>query len=213
MRYPQNVELQDMPLRARKKQRTREQIALAAARLFARQGFDQTTIAEIARAADVSEQTVYNYFPNKEQLVFDEDAAFEARLVSMVRDRAPGKSLSESVRREAHAFLDELERRPVTAALKGGMPHLIAISPTLRRYWLEMAERHTSAVAKALVLERGQALPPAAAAVIARALTSVFVVIVDEIGRTMRDGGNRRTVLKTLRRQINLAINLLGEGL
>jgi AcrR family transcriptional regulator len=201
-----------MPLRARKKQRTREQIALAAARLFAQQGFDQTTIAEIARAADVSEQTVYNYFPNKEQLVFDEDAAFEARLVSMVRDRAPGKSLSESVRREAHAFLDELERRPV-AALKGGMPHLIAVSPTLRRYWLEMAERHTSAVAKALILERDQALPPAAAVVIARALTSVFVVIVDEIGKTMREGVNRRTVLKMLRRQIDLAINLLGEGL
>jgi hypothetical protein len=76
-----------------------------------------------------------------------------------------------------------------------------------------MVERHTSAVAKALVLERDQALPPAAAVVIARALTSVFVVIVDEIGKTMREGVNRRTVLKTLRHQIDLAINLLGEGL
>jgi AcrR family transcriptional regulator len=200
-------------LRARKKQRTREHIALTAARLFAEQGFDRTTIAEIARAADVSEQTVYNYFPTKEQLVFDEDAAFEARLVSMVRERAPGQPLSDTVRREAHAFLDELERRPLTAARKGGMPHLIAVSPALRRYWLEMVERHTSAVAKALVLERDRALPPAAAMVIARALTSVFVVIVDEIGKTMRDQGNRKNVLKTLRRQIDLAINLLGEGL
>jgi hypothetical protein len=41
----------------------------------------------------------------------------------------------------------------------------------------------------------------------------VFAVPLNKIGKTMREGVNRRTVIKTLRRQIDLAINLLGEGL
>jgi AcrR family transcriptional regulator len=58
-------------LRARKKQQTRRVIADTARRLFAERGFEQVTIAEIARAADVSDKTVFNYFPAKEDLYFD----------------------------------------------------------------------------------------------------------------------------------------------
>jgi AcrR family transcriptional regulator len=56
--------------------------------------------------ADVSEQTVYNYFPTREQLVLDEDEAFEARLVAMIRDRPKGTSFVDAVRTEALCFLD-----------------------------------------------------------------------------------------------------------
>ena len=57
-------------LRERKKQQTRELIAETARRLFTERGFERVTVAEIARAAEVSEQTVFNYFPTKEELVF-----------------------------------------------------------------------------------------------------------------------------------------------
>ena len=56
-------------LRERKKQRTREDIAAAAMALFSARGFDDVTVADVARAADVSEKTVFNYFPTKEDLV------------------------------------------------------------------------------------------------------------------------------------------------
>jgi len=58
-------------LRERKKARTRQAIADAAARLFAQRGYEQVAVSDVAREAEVSEQTVYNYFQTKEQLVTD----------------------------------------------------------------------------------------------------------------------------------------------
>src|SRR2546430_1522303 len=59
-----------MGLRDAKKLRTRQEIADQAMKLFAQRGFDGVTVAEVATAADVSEKTVYNYFPTKEDLFF-----------------------------------------------------------------------------------------------------------------------------------------------
>ena len=50
-------------------------------------------MAEIARAADVSEKTVFNYFPRKEDLVYWRLESFEEELLGAVRDRAPGESV------------------------------------------------------------------------------------------------------------------------
>jgi AcrR family transcriptional regulator len=68
--YPETVsELLDR--RARKKAQTREQIRAIAHRLFDERGFDEVTIADVARAADVAVQTVFNHFATKEELFFD----------------------------------------------------------------------------------------------------------------------------------------------
>lgn len=71
-------------LRERKKLRTRQAIRAAARRLIDEQGYDQTTVEQIAAAAEVSPSTVFRYFRNKEQIVLrDEDYAFSgAELLS-----------------------------------------------------------------------------------------------------------------------------------
>src|SRR2546428_4342397 len=86
-------------LRERKKEQTRQAIAETARRLFAERGFDAVTVAEVARAADVSEGTVFNYFPTKEDLFYGQMETFEAALIDAVRERAPGVSVLSAFRR------------------------------------------------------------------------------------------------------------------
>ena len=83
-------------LRERKKERTRQQIGEAAQRLFAERGFDAVTVAEVARAADVSVGTIFNYFRTKEELFYSGMEAFEARLVDAVRERPAGQPVLEA---------------------------------------------------------------------------------------------------------------------
>ena len=198
-------------LRSRKKQRTRQEIADAALLLFATHGFDAVTIAEIARAAEVSDQTVYNYFKTKESLVFDEDEAFEARFVAMVRDRPETQSLLEAVRAQVHAFLDALSHRPTGVQHRGSMPYLVATSAPLRRHWLAVAERHGRAVAEALVADSKGALSLTEAKVLATSLVGVFAVIIDEIGQTMTSDGDVVARIKTLRHEIDSALERMAH--
>src|SRR4029450_10280258 len=88
----------ELGLRARKKEQTRRAIAEAAAQLFAEHGFDEVTVADVARAADVSEGTVFNYFPTKENLFYDQMEVFETSLLEAVRARAAGESVLSAFR-------------------------------------------------------------------------------------------------------------------
>jgi len=203
----------ELPLRLRKKIRTRQQIADAAARLFAARGYDAVTVADVAGLAEVSEQTVYNFFSSKEQLVLDEDAAFEARLLALVRERAPGTPLDECVQDGAHRFLDELERRPAGAGAAGSLPCLIQVSPTLRRAWLEALDRYAGSLALALGECGARAVSPPVARVLAAAILAVFAMIVDEVGRAMKSGGSVRSVIKKLRGQVDDALERLAPAL
>jgi AcrR family transcriptional regulator len=88
-----------MGLREAKKASTREAIAQAAMGLFVKRGFDHVTVGEIAHAANVSEKTVFNYFPTKEDIFFDEVPAQLAALAEAIRGRAPGETLVGALHR------------------------------------------------------------------------------------------------------------------
>ncbi|MGW6205466.1 TetR/AcrR family transcriptional regulator [Streptomyces sp. NPDC055089] len=87
-------------LRERKKRQTRQYLSDVATGLFLERGFDAVTIAEIARAADVSVNTVYNYFPTKEDLFLDRSQGVVDRLSRYVRGRDEGESAADAVLRE-----------------------------------------------------------------------------------------------------------------
>ncbi|GGT73331.1 TetR family transcriptional regulator [Actinomadura citrea] len=108
-------------LRERKKMRTRQAIATAALRLFAERGYEETTIADIAAAADVSPRTFFSYFPSKEDVIFAEIDDRLAEVAERLR-RTPGESPMETIRRSIVDVLEAVvaehrEYGPVQVAL------------------------------------------------------------------------------------------------
>src|SRR3954454_4397572 len=85
-------------LRERKKQRTRETIVREALPLFRERGYDATTIADIAAAADIAPRTFFGYFPSKEAVLFGEaDADFESFRAAL-EERPDGVTTMEAMR-------------------------------------------------------------------------------------------------------------------
>ncbi|MFE7389543.1 TetR/AcrR family transcriptional regulator [Streptomyces sp. NPDC057582] len=87
-------------LRERKKRQTRQHLSDVATALFLERGFDAVTIAEIAQVAEVSVNTVYNYFPTKEDLFLDRSSDVVGLLSRYVRGRHRGDSAADAVLRE-----------------------------------------------------------------------------------------------------------------
>src|SRR5205809_6037235 len=102
----------DLGLRERKKARTRQVIADAAARLFAERGYEQVAVSDVAREAEVSEQTVYNYFQTKEQLVTDYDQEVQDQLGRLIRTRAPGITPAGAIREFTLDVVEGIRRVP-----------------------------------------------------------------------------------------------------
>jgi AcrR family transcriptional regulator len=105
-------------LRERKKQRTRQQIIEAAMGLFAERGYHATTIADIAAAAEVAPRTFFSYFPSKEAVVFHNVDRDLDGLASALRDRLPGETVFEALRRWIDAMFDEFAADQEEAVLR-----------------------------------------------------------------------------------------------
>ena len=121
-------------LRDRKRQQTWGLIAQTARRLFKERSFDAVTVDDIARAADVSRKTVFNYFPSKEDLLFSGMEVYEAQLLEAIRARKPGESILTAFMgfvTEPRGLLaaedpDAGERLAALSRLIAGSPRLLA---------------------------------------------------------------------------------------
>jgi AcrR family transcriptional regulator len=141
-------------LRERKKQATRAHIAAVATALFAEHGFEATTIAQIARAAEVAKMTVTNYFPLKEDLLFDRAPEIVALLADAVAARAPGTTPEQAVGRVYRRRL--AERWPALAFVGPRFARTVEASPALRTRERTMLLEQEDALAAVLV---GEAAP------------------------------------------------------
>ena len=137
-------------LRERKKRQTREAIAGAAMELFQARGYDAVTVADVARAVDVSEKTVFNYFATKEDLVFFRSEDRLAAQVEAIRTRPAGVSLPQLFEAETLAWLDQLESGEVEALMM--VPRVVRTSAALQArlltYWEREAHELTVAVSE-----------------------------------------------------------------
>jgi AcrR family transcriptional regulator len=85
-------------LRERKKQRTRDALLRAALELFTTQGYERTTVDEIAEAVGVSQRTFFRYFAGKEDAAFALQEITESQFVEAVRRRPPHEAPLEALR-------------------------------------------------------------------------------------------------------------------
>ena len=193
-------------LRERKKQRTREQIAEAARELFTEHGFDRVTVAQVARAAEVSEQTVFNYFATKEDLVY-------WRLAT-IRDRGEGESVLAAFRRFLLAQGGLLGRHDAAAREQlTSFTRMIVSSPALQAREAQILEGYTASLA-ALIAEETAAPPgdirPAA---VANALMGVHRALIAHTRSRIVAGGLKPSLPRSVRAQAEHAFDLLEGGL
>ncbi len=197
-------------LRARKKARTRQAIADAAARLFAERGYEQVAVSDVAREAEVSEQTVYNYFQTKEQLVTDRDQLIQEELSRLIRTRAPGTTPAAAIR---GFVLDAVEgiRRIPAGQWRGEIGFLAAVSPTVRRLSLEMSDRQAATLAA--VIAETEEVAPEIAKLRGIALAGIFQIIITEAGRRTREGQSQDQIADELRPAIEAVLDDLDRWL
>jgi AcrR family transcriptional regulator len=192
-------------LRERKKARTRQLIADTAARLFAERGYEHVAVADVARAAEVAEQTVFNYFPTKEQLVTDRDQQIQARLGNLIRSRPPGVTPAAAVKDFVLASVAGIRKIPHDV-WRGELGYLAAISPTVRRLALDLVDRQATALAAAI--SDSTDLPPEIARLWGISLAGVYQIIIAEAGRRTVAGQSQAKIAKELEAVIG---NVLAE--
>ncbi len=196
-------------LRARKKAQTRQHIADVAAHLFATLGYDEVSIIEVAQAAQVSEQTVYNYFPAKHDLVLDRAEEFRQRYVRTVLDRPPGTSPAAALRAEAMEDIERYRHTDLNLA-RGEFSALCARHPNLRRFALELRDQQAETVTAALT-ETCPGLHPVVARAHVAALISVFQLIADRIGHSVLAGAAPDAVADDLTAAVNVVLEDLDK--
>ncbi len=195
-----------MGLRESKKLHTRQQIADEAMRLFVTRGFDHVTVAEIAAAAGVSQKTVFNYFPTKEDLFFDEVPKREAALVDAISGRGEGESILAALRRLQLAECPRLcSPGFVTFA------RIIEDSTALQAKELEVMARFAQVLSTAIQSELG--LDERDARIAAGLLISVHRLIFIRARKQALAGSHGPAAVRRLRADLERAYDLLEHGL
>ncbi|MGW4717144.1 TetR/AcrR family transcriptional regulator [Nocardia sp. NPDC004260] len=122
--------------RDREKARVRRELVDAALRLFELHGFEQTTVQQIADAAQVSRRTFHRHFPSKLAVVFSHEEDLMAQLLAAVDRRPASESVLTAVRAALHDFLlDERDApsRDRQAETARRARQLLVGNPELRR--------------------------------------------------------------------------------
>ena len=202
-------------LRERKKQQTRQLLTDTARRLFAERGFENVSVSEIARVADVSEATVFNYFPTKEDLVYSGLERFENALLAAVRERPAGETVIDAFGRfvlEPRGFFAAPDDRTARELL--GVGRMIAASPALRAREEQIFARYTRVLARLIADEARAPDGDVRPYVVANALIGVHRALIDYVREQLNtEPLDRERLQRGLRRRGQAALELVRHGI
>ena len=198
-------------LRDEKRRQIRRHIAEVATALFLERGFAPVTIAEVARTAEVSVNTVYTYFPSKEDLVFYPEEASAQRMVQMVRDRRLGESAATAVLGALRGELRHGDRMVGLTEGFGRFLEMVRAEPTLAVRLDSIGREMVDALAATLATETraapGDRLPRLVASQLGWAQEQLF----REVTERSRAGEHPAAIAGAALDLLDTLEKLLGE--
>jgi AcrR family transcriptional regulator len=177
--------------------------------LFEAHGFGNVTISQIADAAGVSKMTVTNYFPRKEDLVFDQAEESVRGLADAFAARAPGESLLAAIRRDyaERITAGDVTLGPPTAAFA----RMVHDSQTLASRLREIADQAEQALADAIAAETGaDGTQPQ---IVAAQLAAIHRVLFADSAKRVLAGQPRDEIKPSLTESARRAFDLLEPSL
>jgi len=195
-------------LRERKKARTRAAIREHALRLFREKGYDDTTVEQIAEAAEVSPSTFFRYFPTKEDVVLQDD--MDLLWLEAIQEQSPELSPLAAMRAGVHAAFARMGEDDWTNLRE--MTELAMTVPAVRARMMAELARTTQVIAEAVAQRTGHdpsdfAVRTLAGAVVGVAIAAYF----DEADDLMALGD--QTKLATFADKFEYGLALLEAGL
>ncbi|MDF3140833.1 MULTISPECIES: TetR family transcriptional regulator [unclassified Streptomyces] len=145
-------------LRERKKQRTREALLRTALELFTTQGYEGTTVDDIAEAVDVSQRTFFRYFAGKEEAALALEEMTVAHFLEAVRERPPHEAPMEALRQavlEGWDTLNDVIEAVAPVELYLRMYKVIESTPALLAAHLRRSVEVEEAIARILAAREG----------------------------------------------------------
>jgi AcrR family transcriptional regulator len=176
-----------MSLRDRKRARTRQALIDAATELFERQGYDETTVAEIAAAAEIGTRTFFSYFASKEELLFPESDARVRATLDAIAARGPDDGPAEVLLRALGDAADTSD--DLVGPLAALRTRLIRTVPAVRGRALAIQFDAQRKIARHLAEAFPDRLDPVGAA----ALTGAFVGAITGALQALLDGADQAT--------------------
>jgi AcrR family transcriptional regulator len=203
-------------LRERKKLETRQRISDLATQMFVEQGYDAVRVADIAARAGISEKTVYNYFPTKESLVFDQaDAQLEGVLRAVserTRGVSPLRAYLDETKRQMQQFADPEDFDQVRVMIPA-FGRMLEAAPALRAAWGGHRDRMVTAVAEVLAADLGvDALDPEPRTA-ARALVSLTELQFDSVLRNIWVAQSAAQLCELVESDLERGARLLDSGM
>jgi AcrR family transcriptional regulator len=191
-------------LRERKKARTRASLREHALRLFREQGYQNTTVEQIAAAAEVSPSTFFRYFPTKEDLVLQDD--MDTRMIAALEQQPPDLGPVAAVRAASRQMFDSYTADDIDILRE--TTRLTTTVPEIRARAMDEFARTITVVAEAVARRAGRPPDDLAVRTAAGAIVGVIMAV------TMPwEGWSERTSLEGTFGHIDEALGLLEAGL
>ena len=160
-------------LRERKKARTRAALQEHALRLFREQGYQATTVEQIAAAADVSPSTFFRYFPTKEDLVLQDD--MDVRLIEALEQMPAGLGPVAAIRAAMHQVMGSFAGPELDMVRE--TTRLSLTVPEIRARAMDEFTRAIQMMGEAVAKRSGRAPDDLASRAVAGAIVGVIMAV------------------------------------